>query len=115
MFTLLKIAVKIVLLDIHVTTMLLTVHVPQDFTATPEILPVLYVALIRYAQQQQRLVTVQLVHILSMDVPPVRRALLVMIALVTQHHVHQSLILPWDNQVVKVVPPIQSVMAKTCQ
>ena len=117
MFILLKIAVKIVLLDIHVTilTIRLTVHVRKDFTAAPEILPALYVALIRYAQQHQRLVTVQLVRILSMDVPPVRRALLDMIALVTQHHVHQALILPLDNQVVKLVHLIQSVMAKPCQ
>ena len=53
MFTLLKIVAKIVLLDIHVTTMLLTVHVQKDFTATQEILPVLYVVLMKYVQQQR--------------------------------------------------------------
>ena len=82
-----------------------------------EMVTVRYVVSIKYAQQQQRLEIVLLVHIPSTDVRPVRPALLVIdaLAMMRPSHVIQALILQWDNQVVKLVHLIQSVMAKPCR
>ena len=117
MFTLLKIVAKIVLLDMNVLVITWATHVLKVSIVKMEILTVIYAVSIKYAQQQQRLEIVQLVHIPSMDVRPVRPALLVIdaLAMMRLSHVIQALILLWDNRVVKIVHLIQSVMAKPCQ
>ena len=115
MCTLLKTAVKLVLLVMNVPITLWEVRVTKDGTVKMVILTALYVVLMKYVQLQPSLEIALMGHILSMADRPVLHALLATNAVaVVSRRARLEPILPWVNQVVKIAHLIQFAMEKLC-